>query len=94
MEKNLLANVHGSSSFQLVFGQNLKLPSTLNNKSPALTPFNTNKILTDYPIVRKCKKIHHALSNNIRTSGDVKYITGAKAHYKRANDRRWVQPVF
>ena len=32
-------------------------------------------------------KICCALSNNIRTSGDVKYITGDKVYYKRANDR-------
>ena len=34
--KNSLANVHGLSPFQLVFGQNPKLPSTFTNEPPAL----------------------------------------------------------
>ena len=34
--KNSLANVHGLSTFQLVFGQNPKLPSTFTGKPPAL----------------------------------------------------------
>ena len=45
--KNSLYNVHGFSPFQLIFGQNLKLSSTFNDKPPAFTPSNTSKILTD-----------------------------------------------
>ena len=45
--KNSLANVHGFSPFQLVFGQNPKLPSTFNSKPSAFTTSDTNKILTD-----------------------------------------------
>ena len=36
--KNSLANIHGFSPFQLVFGQNPRLPSIFNDKPPALTP--------------------------------------------------------
>ena len=100
-----MASVHGFSTFQLVFGQNQKLPSTFNNKPPALTPSGTNKILTDNIIAlhkareafissENSEKIRCALSNNIRTSGDVKYITGDKVYYKRANDRRWKCPAI
>ena len=84
--KNSLANVHGFSPFQLTLRQNLKLPSTFIDKPPALTPSNTSKILTgnlaalhkDRKAVVSCKhseRIQRALSNNIRTSGDTKYVS-------------------
>ena len=71
---------------------------------PAFTPSNTNKILTDNLIAlhkareafissENSEKIRRALSNNIRTSGDAKYITGDIVYYKRANDRRWKGPA-
>ena len=41
--KNSLANMHGFSPFQLVFGQNSKLPSTFIDKPPALLQYDTNK---------------------------------------------------
>ena len=96
--KNLLASIHGFSSFQLVCGQNPKLPSIFNGKPPAFTPLDTNKILTDNLIAlhkaredfissETFEKICRALSINIRTRGDAKYITGNKVYYKRANDR-------
>ena len=45
--KNLLANIHGFSPIQLIFGQNLKPLSTFNDKPPTFTPSDINKILTD-----------------------------------------------
>ena len=36
MAKNALDNVHGYSSYQLVYGRNPNLPSVLTNKPPAL----------------------------------------------------------
>ena len=45
--KNSLAKVHGFSPFQLVFGQNSKLPSTFTNKTPALLQYDNSKILID-----------------------------------------------
>ena len=96
--RNSLANIHGFSSFQFEFGQNPKLPSIFNDKPPAFTPPDTNKILTDNLIAlhkareafifsENSEKICCTLNNNIRTN--VKYITGDKVYYKRANDRRW-----
>ena len=43
--KNSLANVYGFLPFQLIFGQNLKLPSIFNDNPPAFTPSDTNKAL-------------------------------------------------
>ena len=82
--KNSLTNVHGFSSFQLALGQNLRLPSTFIDKTPALTPSITSKILTEnlavlhkareaFVAYENSEKIRRALSNNIRTPGDTKY---------------------
>ena len=97
--ENSLAKGHGFSPFQLVFCQNPKLPSIFNDKPPAFTPSDTNKVLNDNLITlheakeafissENSEKIRSALSTNIRTSGDAKFITGNKVYYKRANDRR------
>ena len=102
--KNALANGHGFSPFQLVFGQNPKLPSIFNGKPQAFTPSDTNQVLNDNLIAlheakeafissENSEKIRSALSTNIRTSGDAKFITGNKVYYKRANDRRWKGPA-
>ena len=102
--KNSLANGHGFSPFQLIFGQNPKLPSIFNDKPPAFTPSDTNQVLNDNLIAlheakeafissENSEKIRSALSTNIRTSGDAKFITGNKVYYKRANDRRWKGPA-
>ena len=101
--KNSLANVHGFSPFQLALGQNPKLPSIFHDKPPALSPINTNKILTDnllllhrtrqaYIASESSEKICRALNHNVRTSGDIKYITGDSFYFKRANERRWREP--
>ena len=101
--KNSLANVHGFSPFQLVFGQNPNLPSTFSDKPPAHTPADTSNILVNnlsalhkarqaFIASENAEKIRRALSNNVRTSGDTKYVTGDKVYYKRINDRRWKGP--
>ena len=81
--KNSLVNVHGFSSFQLVFGQNPKLRSTFTDKPPTLLQYDTSKILTDkLTALHKAiqafiwsespEKIRRALNNNVRTSGETK----------------------
>ena len=101
--KNSLANVPGFSPFQLALGQNPKLPSIFHDKRSALPPINTNKILTDnllllhrtrqaYIASESSEKIRRALNHNVRTSGDIKYITGDSVYFKRANKRRWHEP--
>ena len=98
--KNYLANVHSFSPFQLALGQNPKLPSIYRDKPPALSPINRSKILTDnllllhktrqaYIASESSEKIRRALNHNVRTSGDIKHITGDSVYFKRANERRW-----
>ena len=80
--KNSQANVHGFSTFQLVFGQNPKLPSTSINKPPALIQHDTSEILTGnvtalqkagqaFIISESSEKIQRA-SINIQTSEGTK----------------------
>ena len=102
--KNSLSNVHGFSPYQLAMGQNPKLPSTLSDKLPALSTESTNKLLSDnlkalhdareaYIASESSEKIRRALSHNIRTSGDRKYITGDSIFFKRQCDRKWRGPA-
>ena len=101
---NSLANTHGVSPFQLVFGQSPKLPSVFNDKPTVFTPSDTNKILTENLIAlhkareaiissENSNKICRALSNNISKSGNAKYIARNKLYYRRANDRQWKGPA-
>ena len=68
-----------------------------------MTPCNTNKILTDnlaalhkareaFVSCENSEKIRRALNNNIRTSGDTKYVFGDSVYFKRVNDKRWRGP--
>ena len=101
--KNSLANVHRFSPFQLVLGQNPKLPSTIIDKLPALTPSNTSKILTDnltalhkareaFFLCGNSEKIWCAVSNSTQTSRDTKYVSGDSVYFKRVNDKWWKGP--
>ena len=101
--KNSLTKVHGFSPFQLALVQNPKLQSTYIDKPPALAPSDTCKILTDnlaalhkareaFISCENSEKIKRALSNNIRTSRDTKYVSGDSAYFKRTNDKRWRGP--
>ena len=44
--KNSLHNLHGFSPYQLTLGTNLKLPSTLSDKLPALTNKPVSKVIS------------------------------------------------
>ena len=39
------------------------------------------------------KKIRCTLSHNLRTSGDIKYITGDSVYYKCMDSREWHRPA-
>ena len=39
------------------------------------------------------EKLRRALSHNIRTSGDIKYLTGVLVHFKRLNSNQWHRPA-
>ena len=39
------------------------------------------------------KKVRPALSHNIKSSGDVKYVTGDSVYYKRIDSKEWHGPA-
>ena len=101
--KNSLHSIHGFSPYQLAIGKNPKLSSKLN-EVPALTCKSVSKIIRSnldaihrareaFIASKNFKKIRRALSHNIRTCGDVKYITGDSVYYKRMNSREWHGPA-
>ena len=82
-----LGNVHRFSQFQLALGQNPKLTSVFNYKPPAKSSPTTSTILIDNLTAllnareanvasESSEKVCGALKHNIRTSGDIKYVTG------------------
>lgn len=101
--KNSLANVNGFTPYQISIGTNPKLPSLLNDKLPALTAESTSEIVCkNLEILHSARKaflesenssrLRRAISRNIRTSGDTKYVTGDSVYYKRNNQNGWHGP--
>ena len=101
--KNSLANVHGFSPYQLAIGTNPQLPTILTNKPPALSGEpSTTLIKENLNALHKAReafiqsehseRIRRALSHNIRTSGDIKYVTGDQVYYKRKDSEEWHGP--
>ena len=102
--KNSLHNVHGFSPYQLAISKNTKLPFVLNEKVPALTRQPISKIvMNNLDVIHKAReafisrenseKIRRALSHNIKSSGDVKYVTGDSVYYKRIDSKEWHGPA-
>ena len=80
------------------------LPSLQSDRPPALSEESTSdmvrKNLNCIHAARQahirsesCEKVRRALRHNIRTSGEVKYVTGDKVYFKRADSKRWRGPV-
>ena len=101
--KNSLANVHGFSPYQLAIGSNPQLPSILTDKEPALTVEPATKTIADnLTALHKAReafiesehseRIRRALSKNIRTSSDTKYVSGDLVYYKRKDNSAWHGP--
>ena len=102
--KNSLQMWSGFSSYQLVFGQNPKLPDIFNAKLPQLENVTNSEIvamhLNALHSARKafietenCNKIKLALKHKIRTRLE-KYETGENVYYKREDSNRWKGPAM
>ena len=98
--KNSLINVYGYSPYQIVFGRNPNLPSTLVNKPPALEGETMSKAMGKHLVglheARKAfvssessEKISRALRKQIRPSGE-KVKNGDKVYFLR--DNQWKGP--
>ena len=103
--KNALTNVHGFCPAQLVLGYIPNLPSVQTNKPPALSAESYSKIVEDnlkimhaarreYLRSESSSKIRRAINNNIRTTGDIKFINGDRVYYKRNDSKRWHGPGY
>ena len=84
---NYMIDVHGFSPYQLVFGRNPTLPNTLIDRPPALESTIQSNIIREnlnalhaarqaFIASESSEKIRRALRRNVRSSGDVKYVTG------------------
>ena len=96
--------VYGFSPYQLAISKNPKLPSISNEKVPALTHQPISKIVSNnldailkareaFISSKNSEKIRQTLSHNIRSSGDVKYISGDSVYYKRIDSKEWHGPA-
>ena len=92
------------SPYQLASGTNPKLPSMMSNRVRALTAAPSSKIISNnLKAIHKAReafiasgnseKIRRDLAHDIRTSGDIKYITVDHVYFKRADSREWHGPV-
>ena len=101
--KNTLSNVYGYSPYQLVLGQNPRLPNIIEDPPPTWEVKSMSKKLTEHltalHATRKefvktesCEKLKKALKHRIRTS-DTVYQYGDTVYYKRENEDRWKGPA-
>ena len=102
--KNSLKNMYGFSPNQLVFGKNPNFPNVESNKLPALEGVTCSKIVAEnhstmhdarqvFIKSESDEKLRRALRHQVRTSSEVKYVTGGKVDYKRGTDDYWKGPA-
>lgn len=102
--KNSLQNVAGFSPFQLVLGQNPRLPSLQSDELPSLSQQNMPQLMRNnlnaihaarraFIACENDEKIRRALNSNVQTSGEVKYVTGDTVLYKREDSVQWHGPA-
>ena len=101
--KNSLQNIHGFSSYQLVFGKNPNVPSVFNNSLPALEGVSGSQLVADNinaqhkarEIMIKLEaseRIRRAIRSQTRTHSNVRYLSGEEVYYKRDEEKRWRGP--
>ena len=90
-----MTNVHGFSSYQLVFGFNLKLPDIFINRPSVLEEPNISKLVADnLNAMRSARKafVTRALEHNLRTYQNGIFVTGDTVYYKRRDSKNWKGP--
>lgn len=101
--KNSLQNIHGFSSYQLVFGQNPNLPSVFENKLPALEGVTSSKLIAshlnalhkgreEFVKLEASEKMRRAMRSKTRTHSNITYYNGDEVFYKREGEKRWRGP--
>jgi hypothetical protein len=100
----MLQNTYGYSPNQLVFGQNVNLPSVESDEPPATNPISRSDVVrTNLNALHKARenfiktessdRIRRALKYNIRTYSEVDFQAGEKVYYKRRKDKGWRGPA-
>ena len=98
-----MTNVHGFSSYQMVFGFNPKFPNILINRLPALEKPNISKLVADnlnamcsarkaFVANESSEKLNRAFKHNLRTYQDAIFATGDTVYYKRRDSKKWKGP--
>ena len=101
--RNSLLNHGGFSPNQLVFGQNMNLPSVLTDQLPALTGSAETKLIKEkldtlhqarknFIKAESSVKIKRALKHPVRTYSEHNYETGEQVFFKRKNHKGWKGP--
>ena len=103
--KNSLMNVYGFSPNELVFGQNVKIPSNHTNKLPALSQSNsTITYIRDnlralhaareaFIQQEACERLRRALCRKTRSYSNTVYNNGDSVYYHRNNAIQWHGPA-
>ena len=102
--KNCLQNVSGYSPNQLVFGQNIILPSVAHDELPALKQTTKSDLVRDnlnalhkarenFMKSESSERIRRALRHNVRTYSEVVFNPGEKVYFKCRNDKGWRGPA-
>lgn len=103
MAKNCLANCHGYSSYQLVYGRNPNLPSILTDAPPALEGVTSSRTVEKhisslhkarqaFTEAESSKRLRRALRKQTRHV-PISYQTGDKVFYRRPNSDAWKGPA-
>ena len=98
--KNSLQNIHGFSSYQLVFGRNPNLPSAMTSNLPALEGVSESKAVADqlnalhtarqeHIKLESAERLRRALRAKTRTHNNIRYVQGDKVYYKEEDQKRW-----
>ena len=101
--KNALANVHGYSLNQLVFGYNPNFPSVLTNKLPAMESKTSSEIVLEHLTALHCarkafvqseasERLNRAIKKQTRSSTSLVFQNGDSVYYKRDGSHEWKGP--